>query len=84
MPIYEYRCEDCGLVFEVHQKFSDPPVTACTACGAPVKKLISHSGFALKGGGWFRQGYSCGTGAGSGCNSGGSSCCSACPKAGNG
>jgi len=58
MPMYEYCCCECGLVFEVRQKFSDPPVTSCTACGAKVKKLISQGGFALKGGGWYDQGYS--------------------------
>ncbi len=58
MPMYEYRCSKCGLVFEVRQKFSDPPVSTCNACGAAVEKLISLSGFALKGGGWYDQGYS--------------------------
>jgi putative FmdB family regulatory protein len=56
--MYEYRCSKCGLVFEVRQKFSDPPVTKCRECGAAVEKLISQSGFALKGGGWYEQGYS--------------------------
>jgi putative FmdB family regulatory protein len=56
--MYEYRCSECGLVFEVRQKFSDPPVAVCPTCGGGVEKLISQSAFTLKGGGWYDQGYS--------------------------
>ncbi len=58
MPIYEYECDKCGLVFEARQKFSDPPLQQCKECGGEVKKLISSTAFALKGGGWYEQGYS--------------------------
>jgi putative FmdB family regulatory protein len=76
MPLYEYQCQDCGKITEVRQKFSDAPLTTCEDCGGLVKKMISQSGFALKGGGWYDQGYS-------GCSSASSSndCCSTCPKA---
>ncbi|OQY18889.1 MAG: transcriptional regulator [Desulfobacteraceae bacterium 4572_35.1] len=57
MPMYEYRCVECGLLFEVRQKFSDAPVEECRDCGGKVEKLISRSDFALKGDGWFEQGY---------------------------
>jgi putative FmdB family regulatory protein len=58
MPIYEYRCNDCKATFEVIQKFSDDPIKKCIHCsGAKIKKLISHSSFVLKGGGWFQDGY---------------------------
>ncbi len=57
MPLYEYHCEDCGLTFEVRQKFSDQPVKTCRQCGGDVKKLISQTAFTLKGGGWYDQGY---------------------------
>ncbi len=57
MPLYEYSCEDCGLHFEVRQKFSDAPITSCRQCDGNVKKLISQTAFALKGGGWYQEGY---------------------------
>lgn len=82
MPLYEYRCDACDKQFELRQKFSDAPATECPTCGGPVRKLISQSGFALKGGGWYAQGYNSG---GSGasdapaCPSGGS--CAGCPSA---
>jgi putative FmdB family regulatory protein len=61
MPIYEYRCEKCGKVFEVLQRFSDPPVKVHEACGGEVEKLISHSAFQLKGSGWYQTDYAKGT-----------------------
>ncbi|NLC70995.1 MAG: zinc ribbon domain-containing protein [Desulfuromonadaceae bacterium] len=84
MPVYEYHCESCGLTFEVRQKFSDAPVTSCTACGSPVKKLISLTEFTLKGGGWYQQGYCSGGGSASTCSGSGSSGCARCPKTATG
>jgi putative FmdB family regulatory protein len=57
MPIYEYRCEKCGKVFEVLQRFSDAPVKIHEACGGEVEKLISQSAFQLKGSGWYATDY---------------------------
>jgi putative FmdB family regulatory protein len=57
MPIYEYRCEKCGKVFEVLQRFSDDPVKIHEECGGQVEKLISHSAFQLKGSGWYASDY---------------------------
>jgi putative FmdB family regulatory protein len=58
MPLYEYRCEDCGQEFELRQKFSDDPATTCPACGGAIEKLISRTSFSLKGRGWYSEGYS--------------------------
>jgi putative FmdB family regulatory protein len=57
MPLYEYRCAKCGNVFEVIQKFSDAPLTVHEACGGSVERLISLSGFSLKGSGWYATDY---------------------------
>ncbi|NEV64165.1 FmdB family zinc ribbon protein [Thiorhodococcus minor] len=58
MPIYEYRCEECGHELEKMQKISDAPLTDCPACGKPsLKKLISAAGFRLKGGGWYETDF---------------------------
>jgi putative FmdB family regulatory protein len=54
MPIYEYRCSDCGFQDEYLQKLSEPPLTACPSCGKPTfQKLVSAAGFQLKGSGWY-------------------------------
>jgi len=82
MPIYEYKCHDCGIVFEFRQKFSDQPLTSCQECGGRAEKQISLGGFALKGGGWYQQGYGAGGSKPAACASSGSSeSCAGCPKA---
>ena len=54
MPIYEYRCSECGFQEEYLQKVSEPPLTACPSCGkASFTKLLSAAGFQLKGSGWY-------------------------------
>lgn len=57
MPIYEYECTVCGQIDEVVQKMSDEPLTQCRHCSGGLKKLISHSTFHLKGGGWYADNY---------------------------
>jgi putative FmdB family regulatory protein len=58
MPIYEYRCPDCGHEFERLQRMSDDPAKDCPECsGDQVKKLISRTSFVLKGGGWYKDHY---------------------------
>lgn len=58
MPIYEYACRQCGHHLEARQKFSDPPLTLCPQCqNESLERLISNSSFALKGGGWYADGY---------------------------
>ena len=57
MPIYEYKCENCGEVFEVRQKYSDEPVTVHEKCGGHVEKLISAPSFQFKGSGWYVNDY---------------------------
>jgi putative FmdB family regulatory protein len=57
MPIYEYRCLECGHQFELMQKFSDPPLEQCPSCPGTVQKLISRSAFHLKGNGWYTTDY---------------------------
>ncbi len=58
MPIYEYHCPACDKTFERFQKISDPPLAECPECGKQVRRLISQTSFALKGGGWYKDGYS--------------------------
>ncbi len=58
MPLYEYECSSCGKQFEEMQSIKDKPLKTCKFCGGSVQRLISRSSFALKGGGWYRDGYS--------------------------
>lgn len=54
MPIYEYRCKNCGHHLEVIQGFNDEPLTKCPECKkTKLEKLISAPAFHLKGTGWY-------------------------------
>jgi putative FmdB family regulatory protein len=54
MPIYAYRCDECGFAKDVLQKISDPVLTVCPSCGkSSYKKQVTAAGFQLKGTGWY-------------------------------
>ena len=57
MPIYEYRCLECGEHLEKLQKASDDPLTVCDSCGGKLEKQWSLSGFQFKGEGWYVTDY---------------------------
>ena len=68
MPIYAYRCDECGFAKDVLQKISDPVLTVCPSCNkSSFKKQVTAAGFQLKGTGWyvtdFRGGSAPATGA---------------------
>ena len=58
MPIYEYRCGNCGHELEAIQKMSDPVLETCPDCNRDaLKRLISAPSFRLKGGGWYETDF---------------------------
>ncbi|MDA7748609.1 zinc ribbon domain-containing protein [Gammaproteobacteria bacterium] len=58
MPIYEYKCDECGAIFENFQKITDKDIDICQSCKkSGIKKLISSSGFRLKGSGWYETDF---------------------------
>ena len=63
MPIYEYRCTECGFQKEFLQKVSDPKLTTCTQCGKETfEKMLTAAGFQLKGSGWYATDFRGGSG----------------------
>lgn len=56
MPIYEYRCKK-GHTFEVLQRFSDDPVSACEVCGIPVDRVFHPVAVHFKGSGFYNTDY---------------------------
>jgi putative FmdB family regulatory protein len=56
MPIYEYRCER-GHTFEVMQRMTDDPLTACSACEAPVQRVFHPVAVHFKGSGFYNTDY---------------------------
>jgi putative FmdB family regulatory protein len=58
MPIYEYRCNDCGHELERIQRMSEDPLRDCPACEKPeLQRLISAAAFRLKGAGWYETDF---------------------------
>lgn len=57
MPLYEYLCESCGRRTEVLQRLDEPPLTTCSECGGPLRKLLSAPAFQFKGSGWYLTDY---------------------------
>ena len=69
MPLYEYRCEECGEDFEKLVRFSEADLTqACPECGGQktYKKITAAAsfGYTSGGGGSLSYGGSCGSGGG--------------------
>ena len=54
MPIYTYRCENCGVQFERRQKFSDEPLKICPECeNESLRKVYLPVGIVFKGSGFY-------------------------------
>ena len=54
MPIYTYRCENCGVQFDRQQKFSDPLLTRCPECNKKaLRKVYQPVGIVFKGSGFY-------------------------------
>ena len=57
MPLYEYRCDQCGHRFEKIQKFDAEPETACPKCGGELHRPLTAPALQFKGAGWYINDY---------------------------
>ena len=65
MPIYTYRCENCGVQFERQQHFTDPPLTRCPECNKKaLRKVYTPVGIVFKGSGFYSTDHRSPSGAG--------------------
>ena len=54
MPIYTYRCENCGVQFDRRQKFDDEPLKICPECQTEtLRKVYLPVGIVFKGSGFY-------------------------------
>jgi putative FmdB family regulatory protein len=54
MPIYTYRCENCGHQFDKHQSFSENPLKVCPSCHKhALHKVYFPAGVSFKGSGFY-------------------------------
>jgi putative FmdB family regulatory protein len=62
MPIYGYRCSQCGHELEVLQSMSDEPLRVCPECSGSLRKLLYPVGVQFKGSGFYTTDYKNGGG----------------------
>jgi putative FmdB family regulatory protein len=54
VPIYDYRCDECGHRFSAVQSFSEGPIEKCPNCGKRPRRLITTPAIVFKGSGWYK------------------------------
>jgi putative FmdB family regulatory protein len=57
LPLYPYRCTQCGHRFEKIQKFGAKPEKACPKCGGALERPLTVPGLSFKGAGWYVNDY---------------------------
>ena len=61
MPIYEYKCSECGHFMDALQGVNDSPLKVCPECSEKsLKRLISAPNFRLSGEGWYETDFKTG------------------------
>lgn len=73
MPIYGYRCGNCGHQFEVLQRISDEPMKVCPKCQGKLTKMLYPAGVIFKGSGYYTTDYKSSSHSGSSSNGSSSS-----------
>jgi putative FmdB family regulatory protein len=53
MPIYQYRCLNCGQQFELKQSFNDKPVADCPSCHGIARRIFSPVPIIFNGPGFY-------------------------------
>lgn len=64
MPLFEYKCDKCGHVFEKIEKHSASQTKKCPKCGARAPRQFAAPAIQFKGSGWYVTDYG-GKGSGS-------------------
>ncbi len=54
MPVYTYRCENCGNEFDRQQSFSEDALKVCPQCKKhSLQKVYRPAGIVFKGSGYY-------------------------------
>ncbi|MDQ6766680.1 MAG: FmdB family transcriptional regulator [Candidatus Eremiobacteraeota bacterium] len=57
MPVYEYRCKDCGKTHEIEHGFHDERPTSCPSCSGRLVRVFHPVGVVFKGSGFHKTDY---------------------------
>jgi putative FmdB family regulatory protein len=53
MPLYDYKCTQCGKVIEVRHGFNESHADPCPACGGALQRVFSAAPIVFKGSGYY-------------------------------
>jgi putative FmdB family regulatory protein len=53
MPLYEYRCKQCGQLKEVWHGFKETHAEPCPHCGGEMTRVFNPAGIVFKGSGFY-------------------------------
>ena len=57
MPLYAYRCTQCGHRFEKIQSFKSKPEQECPLCQGVLERPLTAPGLSFKGKGFYVNDY---------------------------
>jgi len=57
LPLYAYRCTECGHRFEKIQNFSAEPEHVCPKCSGVLERPLTAPRLHFKGAGWYVNDY---------------------------
>ena len=53
VPRYDYRCQQCGLVYEKREGFDAPSLQVCPDCSGTARRVLTPPAIVFKGSGWY-------------------------------
>ncbi len=54
MPVYTYRCQNCGVEFKKKETFCDKPLKRCPECHRGIVRRVPQVPvIVFKGSGWY-------------------------------
>jgi putative FmdB family regulatory protein len=53
VPLYEYKCSECGNQYETREGFDAPARQICPKCGGMTKRLLFPPPIVFKGSGFY-------------------------------
>jgi len=57
LPLYAYRCTQCGYSFEKIQHYRSKPELVCPKCHGVLERPLTAPGLHFKGTGWYVNDY---------------------------
>lgn len=53
MPLYDYRCTQCGKTAEIRHGFNDTHAEPCPECGGAMSRVFNPAPIVFKGSGFY-------------------------------